>query len=131
MKCDTETFEIFAKNKCAMIMMEGKERQVYETAKGDMLFFYPSRNKMTLNKVIGRDNERNMPIVRTEINEKEWEVKDNDELNNILNSISDDMLLPIGLTCGDCFHANRCSTLFGGDDANTSCQFSPSRFRPA
>ena len=130
MECNTETFEIFSKHKCAMIMMEGKEKQVYETPKGDMLFFYPSRNKMTLNKVVGRDEEMNMPIVRDEINEKLWEVKNNSELNNILNSLMFDLLLPKGLTCKDCFHSNRCSTLFGGDDSNISCQFSPSRFRP-
>ena len=72
MECNKETFEIFAKNRCGMVMMDGKEKQVYDTPKGDVLFFYPSRNKMTLNKVVGRNKEMNMPIVQTEINEKEW-----------------------------------------------------------
>ena len=44
----------------------------------------------------------------------------------------DDMKLPEGKTCGDCAHAYRC-TAFGYTDSkeNTTCDFSPSRFRPA
>ena len=87
MECNKETFEIFAKNRCGMVMMDGKEKQVYDTPKGDVLFFYPSRNKMTLNKVVGRNKEMNMPIVQTEINEKEWEIKDNSELSAVLSCL--------------------------------------------
>ena len=68
--------------------MDGKEKQVYDTPSGDFLFFYPSINKMTLNKVVGRNKEMNMPIVRTEINEKEWlDVDSNDALAKILNCL--------------------------------------------
>lgn len=43
---------------------------------------------MTLNKVIGRNEEMNMPIVRTEINEKEWlNVDSNGALAKILNCL--------------------------------------------
>lgn len=34
-----------------------------------------------------------------------------------------------GKKCGDCAYSAKCKTLFGGDDSNTSCQFSPSRFK--
>ena len=85
MECNEETFKLFADNKCGMISMDGKEKQVYDTPSGDFLFFYPSRNKMTLNKVIDRNEEMNMPIVRTEINEKEWlNVDSNGALAKIL-----------------------------------------------
>lgn len=85
MECNEETFKLFADNKCRMISMDGQEKQVYDTPSGDFLFFYPSRNKMTLNKVIGRNEEMNMPIVRTEINEKEWlNVDSNGALAKIL-----------------------------------------------
>jgi hypothetical protein len=36
--------------------------------------------------------------------------------------------LPAGSTCGDCHHLRRCKNLFGAIEANTSCDFSPSRF---
>ena len=39
------------------------------------------------------------------------------------------MLLMDGVTCGDCLHSNRCNSIFGGDDKNTSCQFYPNRFQ--
>ena len=39
-----------------------------------------------------------------------------------------DMLLPDGITCGGCVHSNKCRTIFGGNDSNTSCQFYHSRF---
>lgn len=88
MECNAETFKIFADNKCGLISMDGKEKLVYDTPSGDFLFFYPSRNKMTLNKVVGRNEEKNMPIVRTEINEKEWLVVDSNEaLAKILNCL--------------------------------------------
>lgn len=38
------------------------------------------------------------------------------------------MLLMDGDTCGDCAHSERCKAIFGGNDANTSCQFHPNRF---
>ena len=40
------------------------------------------------------------------------------------------MLLDDGVTCGQCVHANRCRTIFGGNDSNTSCQFYPNKFYP-
>lgn len=40
------------------------------------------------------------------------------------------MLLPDGITCGDCGHSLRCSMMFDGKDTNTSCQFTPNRFQP-
>ncbi len=38
------------------------------------------------------------------------------------------MTLPAGKTCGDCRHARRCDLIFGGNQANTDCQFFPRRF---
>jgi hypothetical protein len=88
MECNEETFKLFADNKCGLIMMDGKEKQVYDTPSGDFLFFYPSRNKITLNKVVGRNEELNMPIVRTDINEKEWlDVDSNGALAKNLNCL--------------------------------------------
>ena len=86
MECNKETFGLFTKYKCGMVMMNGKEEQVYDTPHGDFLFFYPSRNLMTRNKVIGRDTELNMPIIQTSTNEYEWlNVNSNDALEKILN----------------------------------------------
>ncbi len=87
MECNDETFEIFSRHRCPMISMKGKDKHIYVTLKGDFIFFYPSKNKMTLNKVIDRDEEQNMPIVQTETNENKWVVNNNNELNNILNSL--------------------------------------------
>ena len=42
--------------------------------------------------------------------------------------VTDDMLLPVGHTCGDCFHLPRCKGLFGIKGYETTCDFSPSRF---
>jgi len=39
------------------------------------------------------------------------------------------MLLDDGVTCSECMHSNRCKTIFGGNDSNTSCQFHPTRFQ--
>lgn len=41
-----------------------------------------------------------------------------------------EMKLPAGLTCGDCIHLTRCWALFGHTDADTYCDWSPSRFTP-
>ena len=41
-----------------------------------------------------------------------------------------EMKLPAGKTCGDCFHIRRCLGLgYTSAEANTSCDFWPSRFR--
>lgn len=45
--------------------------------------------------------------------------------------IGDDMDLPEGKTCGDCVHCRRCTGMFGHIPADESCDWSPSRFRPA
>ena len=89
MECNEETFKLFSDNKCGMIMMDGKEKMVYDTPSDFFLFFYPSRSKMTLNKVVGRDEQMNMPIVCTDLNEKEWiDIKNNSELSVILTSLT-------------------------------------------
>lgn len=41
----------------------------------------------------------------------------------------DKMRLPAGTTCGDCAHIRRCSMMFGHTEADTYCDWSPSRFR--
>lgn len=41
-----------------------------------------------------------------------------------------EMLLPDGITCGDCEYSAKCKRMFGGNDANTSCQFFPSQYSP-
>ena len=38
------------------------------------------------------------------------------------------MLLMDGKTCEDCLHANRCCSLFGQQETDTSCQFWPNKF---
>lgn len=78
-----DIFNTFAAHNCALISFN-EEKIVFTTPQNDIIFFYPSRNKMTLNKVTGRDSNLNMPIVNTEINEKEWEIKDKNELNEAL-----------------------------------------------
>ncbi len=78
-----EIFNTFAAHKCALISFND-EKIVFTTPKEDIIFFYPSRDKMTLNKVTGRDIMNNLPIVRTEVNEKEWEIKDINQLNEAL-----------------------------------------------
>lgn len=83
MQNSIDIFNTFAANNCALISFT-EEKIVFTTPKDDIIFFYPSRNKMTLNKVTGRDTMLNLPIVRTEINEKEWEIKDINQLNEAL-----------------------------------------------
>lgn len=78
-----DIFNTFAQHNCALISFN-EEKIVFTTPKDDIIFFYPSRDKMTLNKVTGRDIMNNLPIVRTEINEKEWEIKDINQLNEAL-----------------------------------------------
>jgi len=41
----------------------------------------------------------------------------------------DDMDLPDGKTCADCFHCRRCVLMFGHIPADEVCDWSPSRFR--
>ena len=87
MEIDNYTHEIFTNFKCGLISMT-QEKHVYDTQKGDFLFFYPSRNKITINRVVGRTKKTNLPIVKTEINESEWEVNDNEELKMALDLIN-------------------------------------------
>lgn len=42
-----------------------------------------------------------------------------------------EMLLDDGLTCNDCHHAYRCTSMFGSNLTDTSCQFYPNRFTKA
>lgn len=39
-----------------------------------------------------------------------------------------DMLLDDGVTCADCMHVNRCTSMFGSDPEHDYCQFYPNRF---
>lgn len=43
--------------------------------------------------------------------------------------LADEMRLPAGKTCGDCFHIRRCKAMFGHVETDTYCDWSPSRFR--
>lgn len=40
----------------------------------------------------------------------------------------DKMRLPAGITCGDCVHIRRCKAIYGHVEADTYCDWSPSRF---
>jgi hypothetical protein len=40
----------------------------------------------------------------------------------------DKMRLPKGQTCGDCAHIQRCKSIYGHTETDTSCDWSPSRF---
>jgi len=46
-------------------------------------------------------------------------------------SDEDQMNLPEGMTCGDCVHCRRCTSMFGHIPTDESCDWSPSRFREA
>jgi hypothetical protein len=65
-----------------------KERIVYDTQKSDFIFFYPSKNRITVNRVIGRSKEENMPIISTDTNDSEWEIENNEELQIALDLIN-------------------------------------------
>lgn len=39
-----------------------------------------------------------------------------------------DMLLEDGVTCKDCFHCHRCTSMFGQNETDTRCQFYPNMF---
>ena len=43
----------------------------------------------------------------------------------------DKMALPVGSTCGDCMHINKCKAMYGHTETDTSCDWSPSKFNPA
>ena len=43
----------------------------------------------------------------------------------------DDMKLPDGETCGNCYWFRRCKGLFGCAETNTTCDWAPSRFLKA
>jgi hypothetical protein len=38
--------------------------------------------------------------------------------------------LPVGMSCADCWHLNRCVSLFGVEPTNETCDFYPIMFRP-
>ena len=40
----------------------------------------------------------------------------------------DKMRLPVGVTCGNCFHIKRCKAIFGHVETDAYCDWSPSRF---
>jgi hypothetical protein len=42
----------------------------------------------------------------------------------------DKMRLPVGTTCGDCWHIGRCKAMFGHTETDSYCDWSPSRFLP-
>lgn len=44
--------------------------------------------------------------------------------------MSEDMKLPDGKTCEDCWSFRRCKMLFSCPPTNTECDWSPSRFYP-
>lgn len=91
MICNEDTFKIFIDNKCGLISM-GPDIHVYDIPNGDFLFFYPSKNKLILKKVVGRDYEMNMPILN-DTNEKEWlNVDNNNTLKNILSDLSGEII---------------------------------------
>ncbi len=87
MKCSTKTFSIFTRAKCGLVSMSN-DKLVHDTVNGDIIFFYPFQNKLTLNKVTGRSEKFNMPIVETEINIKEWKVETNEQLEIALKEIN-------------------------------------------
>jgi len=39
-----------------------------------------------------------------------------------------DMWLPEGITCSDCYHFPRCNGIFGTVAEDVDCQFHPNRF---
>lgn len=41
------------------------------------------------------------------------------------------MVLPEGMTCGDCYHCARCVAIFGHVPADEVCDWYPSRFSKA
>ncbi|MFT4118723.1 hypothetical protein [Bradyrhizobium sp.] len=43
-------------------------------------------------------------------------------------SDADEMSLPDGKTCGDCYHFRRCNLIFGHIAGDEVCDWSPSRF---
>lgn len=45
--------------------------------------------------------------------------------------VEQDMALPDGKTCGDCWHFKRCNSIFGHIAADEVCDWVPSRFHPA
>lgn len=86
MKCSTKTFSTFTNAKCGLVSMS-KDKLVHDTPNGVILFFYPFQNKMTLNKVIGRSEEYNLPIIQKEIHIKEWKIENNEQLEIALNEL--------------------------------------------
>ena len=43
--------------------------------------------------------------------------------------VNSEMLLLPFFTCKDCLYCRRCIDLFGGEEKNKHCTFSPSRFK--
>jgi hypothetical protein len=39
------------------------------------------------------------------------------------------MVLPQGMTCGDCVHIHRCKAIYGHVEQDTECDWFPRRFR--
>lgn len=86
MEIDIKTHEIFIESKCGLISMTNKEH-VYDTPAGDLIFFLPQDNKITVNKVVGRNTALNMPIVDTKNTDSEWVINNNDDLKMALEMI--------------------------------------------
>jgi hypothetical protein len=42
----------------------------------------------------------------------------------------DDMKLPPGVTCAECYYFKRCVSFIGISGDETTCDWAPSRFRP-
>lgn len=83
-----KTHSLFTSYKFKLISNDGSEKYAYESTKSPIvLFLYPSRNKMTMNKIVER-NEKNIPTVRMDINEKEWiAIETDDDVLGILMSL--------------------------------------------
>lgn len=88
MEYTERTHKVFCSYKFNLLSNDGQEKYAYENAKKEVIIFlYPSRNKMTMNKIVER-NEDNLPIVRTDINEKEWiGIESDDDVLDVLGSL--------------------------------------------
>lgn len=79
------TFNIFTNNKCGFVHMT--ENDILYITEDDkrMLFLYPDIGRLVMHYVIGRDNEKNMPIIGEP--EKSWVVENDTQLDSLLKTI--------------------------------------------
>jgi len=91
MEVSEKTHRIFIELKYGLVHMATEELLYNCPSSDDLIFFYPNKNKIALHKILGRDTDKNMPIINMTTPNIELTVKNNEDVKIALEIISGDI----------------------------------------